>query len=43
VQRGLVEDQEAFKAAYKDPDEYCCLFVIDYDFTNFVFLPYPED
>ncbi len=43
VQRKLVEDVEAFKLAYKDPDEYCCLFVVDYDFTNFVFLPYPED
>ena len=43
IQRTLVEDQESFKAAYKDPDEYCCLFVVDYDFTNFVFLPYPED
>jgi len=43
VQRGLVEDQEAFKAAYKDSDEFCCLFVVDYEFTNFVFLPYPED
>lgn len=43
VQRGLVEDQESFQAAYKDPDEFCCLFVVDKDFTNFVFIPYPED
>lgn len=43
VQRGLVTDQENFKAAYKDPDEFCCLFVIDTEFTNFVFIPYPED
>jgi hypothetical protein len=43
VQRGLIEDQENFKAAYKDPDEFCCLFVVDKEFTNFVFIPYPED
>ena len=34
---------EEFKRNYKDPDEFCCLFVIDNDFTNFVFIPYPED
>jgi hypothetical protein len=43
VQRKLVEDEEAFKQAYKDPDEFCCLFVVDTEFTNFVFIPYPED
>lgn len=43
VQRGLVEDQENFKAAFRDPDEFCCLFVVDTEFTNFVFIPYPED
>jgi len=43
VQRKIVEDEAVFKAAYKDPDEYCCLFVVDEEFTNFVFIPYPED
>ncbi len=43
LQRKIVEDEEVFKAAYKDPDEYCCLFVVDEEFTNFVFIPYPED
>lgn len=45
VQRQLVEEDkvEDFKAAYKDPDEFCCLFVIDMEFTNFVFIPFPED
>ena len=43
IQRKIVDDEEVFKAAYKDPDEYCCLFVVDEDFTNFVFIPYPED
>jgi hypothetical protein len=44
-QRGLVEaeKQENFYNAYKDPDEFCCLFVIDKGFTNFVFIPFPED
>ena len=45
IQRGIIdsEKQEDFKGAYKEPDEFCCLFVIDKDFTNFVFIPYPED
>jgi hypothetical protein len=45
LQRTIIsEDKVAeFKANYKDPDEFCCLFVIDNDFTNFVFIPYPED
>lgn len=45
VQRELVakDKEEDFKGAYKDPDEFCCLFVIDKDFTRFVFIPYPED
>jgi hypothetical protein len=43
VQRELIEEADLFKAAYKDPDEFCCLFVVDVEFTNFVFVPYPED
>lgn len=43
VQRKLIDSEEAFKAAYKDPDEFCCLFVVDEQFTNFLFIPYPED
>ncbi len=45
VQRGLISEENIadFKAAYKDSDEFCCLFVIDEDFVNFVFVPYPED
>lgn len=45
VQRELVQPdkEEAFKSTYKDPDEFCCLFVIDKEFTNFVYIPYPED
>jgi hypothetical protein len=45
VQQGIIaeEGMEAFEATYKDADEYCCLFVLDQEFTNFVFVPYPED
>ena len=45
LQRDIVskEKEEEFKLAYKDPDEFCCLFVIDAAFTKFIFIPYPED
>lgn len=45
VQRKIVDESkvEEFKKAYKDPDEFCCLFVVDGAFTSFTFIPYPED
>lgn len=45
VQRKLIDEEkiEEFKANYKDPDEFCCLFVVDQEFTNFVYIPYPQD
>ncbi|NJN43752.1 MAG: hypothetical protein HC806_02770 [Anaerolineae bacterium] len=45
VQRELIETerQEKFKSNYKDPDEFCCLFVVDQEFTSFVYIPYPTD
>lgn len=45
TQRAIVADDaiESFKANYKDPNEYCCLFVIDQNFTGFIYVPYPED
>jgi hypothetical protein len=45
VQRDLVakDKVEDFEKAYKDPDEFCCLFVIDPQFTKIVFIPFPED
>lgn len=45
IQRELVakEMEEAFKNSYKDPDEYCCLFVVDREFTKFVYIPFPID
>lgn len=45
LQRKLIdpEKEEEFKKTYKDPDEFCCLFVVDEDFTNFLYIPYPED
>ena len=43
VQRQLIDNVDAFKEAYKNPDEFCCLFVLEPDFTNFLFVPYPEE
>ena len=43
VQRELMEKPDEFKSTYKDPDEFCCLFVVDVEFTNFLFIPYPEE
>lgn len=43
TERKLVTDEELFKGAWKDPDEFACLFVVDMDFMNFVFIPFPED
>ncbi len=45
IQRELidVEKVEEFKKNYKDPDEFCCLFVVDMDFTKFIYIPYPVD
>ena len=42
-QRELLDESEEFKTTYKDPEEFCCLFVIDREFTNFLFIPYPVD
>ncbi|QHL89355.1 hypothetical protein GU926_05890 [Nibribacter ruber] len=45
INRKLVAEDmiEDFQQAYRDADEYCCLFVVDREFMNFVFVPYPED
>ncbi len=43
LDRELVEEKDKFATAYKDPDEFCCLFIVDKQFTNFIFIPYPED
>jgi len=45
VQRTLIAEEalDDFKKAYKDPDEFCCLFVMDGAFTRFVYIPYPND
>ncbi|WMJ73334.1 hypothetical protein RCC89_09180 [Cytophagaceae bacterium ABcell3] len=43
IQRKILESKEEFIRAWKDPDEYCCFFVVDLEFTNFVFVPYPEE
>lgn len=45
VNRRIIKEDkiDEFKEVYKNPDEFCCLFVIDNEFTNFLFIPYPED
>ena len=42
-QRELVAKDDDFKQVYKNPDEFCCLFIVDEQFTNFVFIPYPNE
>lgn len=37
------ESGELFIENYKDPEEYCCLFVMDGKFASFVYIPFPED
>ena len=45
AQLGIVDPQKTddFKSTWKNPDEFCCLLVVDEEFTNFVYVPYPED
>jgi hypothetical protein len=45
IQRGIVAEDgiEAFKANYKNVEEFCCLFFVQADFAGFVFIPYPEE
>ena len=45
TQQGIVDPEkiEDFQGTWKNPDEFCCLFVVDEEFTNFVYIPYPED
>lgn len=40
----VAEDKvEAFRQAYKDPDEFCCLLIIENASFHFVYIPYPVD
>ncbi len=45
IQRELVgEDSiDMFKENFRNPDEYCCLFVVHAEFAGFVYIPFPED
>jgi len=45
LQRQLIaaDKEEEFRVAYREPDEFCCLFVVDVKLTGFIFIPYPED
>ncbi|WP_414523984.1 hypothetical protein [Umezakia ovalisporum] len=44
-QRTLIAEsnEEFFTSQYKDPEEFCCLFVLTPEFVRFVYIPYPED
>jgi hypothetical protein len=44
-QRLIIEPNkiENFVETYREPDEYCCLFVVNEEFTNFIYIPYPID
>ena len=45
IECGLIAGDKAedFKSTYKDPDKFCCLFVMDETFIKFVYMPYPEE
>ena len=45
VQRGIIDSdkKDAFKLSYKNLNEFCCVFVIEHEFINFVYIPYPID
>jgi len=45
IQRALIDKErmEAFKNTYKDPDEFCCIFLVDEQMTSFIYIPYPVD
>ena len=40
--RNLIDGEavEGFKENYKDPDEFCCIFVVDNEFNKYVFILY---
>ncbi|MCH7401072.1 hypothetical protein ACFOUP_01795 [Belliella kenyensis] len=45
IQRKLIAEDllGEFEKNYKNPDEFCCLFVMDQEFTSFVYVPFPEE
>ncbi|MEY4954613.1 MAG: hypothetical protein RI981_698 [Bacteroidota bacterium] len=45
VQRKLIaeENVELFVQNFKDIEEYACLFVVDGQFTNFIYIPFPDE
>ena len=42
---GIIEKERSkyFLENYRNPEEFCCLFVMDEDFTNYVYIPFPID
>lgn len=45
LERELIgsDSEELFKEHYKDPEEFCCLFVIEAQFAGFIYIPFPND
>ena len=45
IERGLIakENEQEFISSYRSPEEYCCLFVVEKEFLNFIYIPYPEN
>lgn len=47
IEAQVIDHEKAadFKATYKDPEEFCCLLVIDSakGFHHFMYIPYPID
>lgn len=45
ISRELVSEEAEvfFRENYKDPEEFCCLFVIEGQFAGFMYIPYPND
>ena len=42
VNRKIIEQDkiDSFRSVFKNPDEFCCIFILTNKFSNFVFRPY---
>ena len=45
IRRNIITEEKSgfFKDNFKNPDDFCCLFVVDGEFTRFVYIPFPEE
>ncbi|MCP3660073.1 MAG: hypothetical protein GY830_07090 [Bacteroidetes bacterium] len=37
------EKESHFKENYKNPEQHCCLLILDPEFSGIVFMPYPDE